>query len=115
MPVFLLCCIGLVLDAPRALVAVRSRTPSMQILISGKPEPPKKPSGLIITGPASGVSGSGAGGLVGGGGSTGGSGLLSTSGGSLAGPDGKQQPMKDPLAKPRPKYDLAPSSGRPNE
>jgi hypothetical protein len=88
----------------------------MQILISGKPEPPKKPSGLIITGPASGVSGSGgAGGLMGAGASTGSSGLLSTSGGSLAGPDGGAQPMMDPLAKPRPRYDLAPSTGRPNE
>eukprot|EP00962_Isochrysis_galbana_P056415 scaffold28364_cov129-Isochrysis_galbana.AAC.2 len=111
-------CSGLVLDAPRALAAVRSSTPSMQILISGKPEPPKKPSGLIITGPASSVSGSrsgGAGGLLGVGSSTGGSGLLSSSSGSLARADGSEQPMMDPLAKPRPRYDLAPSSGRPDE
>lgn len=89
----------------------------MQILISGKPEPPNKPRGLIITGPASGVSGSGggAGGLVGAKSSGGGSGLLTSSGGSLADLDGREKPLKDPLAKPRPLFDLAPSSGRPNE
>jgi len=117
---FFLAVTGLVLDAPGAGLAglvrasaLRASTPSMQILISGKPDPPKRPSGLLITGPAN---GGGGGGLTGGGGgsSGGGGGLLSASGGSLLGADANK-PKTDPLAVARPKYDLAPSTGRPDE